>query len=274
MIKTSPFPITFLQDLPGLWGPRIQSVAAQQFDVTELQKRVLQKTRDKKKAKPAFYIDPRTLDHRLNLMFGGAWSVGFAIDQGDHLLVARATLNINGIVREDVSSEPILNVKDEWVDNKRTGKKISTVNEMATTKAQAAAYKRAAVKFGISAYLYDFKDEIIWLPIDDYGFKDKGITLQDLPQFARPTPGPQIVMEELTYLCDSEDSEILRSQLSKYWGLGTLKDLNRDDSFMLASCIARVADYLSFTGKNLEQLAQDRIDSAKSSSKMGFIDRE
>jgi hypothetical protein len=247
-------------------GPRILTVAAQQFDVTELQKRILQKTKNKEKAKPAFYIDPRTLDHRLNLMFGGAWSVGFSIDQGDRLIVARATLNINGIVREDVSSESVTITKKDW----DSGTVEIVTNELATTSAQAAAYKRAAVKFGISAYLYDFKDEIIWLPIDQYGFKEKDIKLKDLPQFARPIPGPQIVMDELIYLCGSEDSAVLKENLQKYWGIETLKDLNRDDSFMLASCVARVSDFLSFTGKDLDQLAEDRVSAAKSTGTMGF----
>ena len=266
MIKTTPFPTTFLQDLPGLWGPRIHSVASQQFDVNELQKRVLQKTKDKTKAKPAFYIDPRTLDHRLNLMFGGAWSVGFTVDQGERLVVARATLNINGIVREDVSSESVTTTKKDW-DTKKT---VTITNELATTSAQAAAYKRAAVKFGIASYLYDFKDEIIWLPIDNYGFKDKDIKLKDLPQFARPIPGPQIVMGELVYLCGSEDATVLQDTLKTYWGVETLKFLDRDESFMLAACIARVSDFLSFTGKTIGQLAQDRIDAAKDATSMGF----
>jgi len=266
MIRTTPFSTTFLQDLPGLWGPRIEAVASQQFDVNELQKRVLQKTKDGTKAKPAFYIDPRTLDHRLNLMFGGAWSVGFHIDMGERLLVARATLNINGIVREDVSSESLTTTKKDW----NTKEETIITNEMATTSAQAASYKRAAVKFGIAAYLYDFKDEIIWLPIDGYGFKDKDIKIQDLPQFARPIPGPQIVMDELVYLCGCDDPVVLKETLLKYWSIETLKDLNRDDSFRLAACIARVADFLSFTGKTVEQLAEERIKAAKSESTMGF----
>jgi hypothetical protein len=244
-------------------------VASQQFDVHELQKRILQKTKDGSKAKPAFYIDPRTLDHRLNLMFGGAWSVGFHVDMGERLLVARATLNINGIVREDVSSESVTSTKKDWDTKKET---IIT-NEMATTAAQAAAYKRAAVKFGISAYLYDFKDEIIWLEVDPKWksqFKDPSIKLKDLPQFARPIPGPQIVMDELVYLCGTEDAAVLKDTLKKFWGVTTLKDLDRDDSFRLAACIARVADFLSFTGKSIEQLAEDRVNAAKSSGAMGF----
>jgi len=254
MIKTTPFPTVFLQDTGGLLGPRVLTVAAQQFDVNELQKRILQKTKDGSKAKPAFYIDPRTLDHRLNLMFGGTWGVVFGIDQGEKLLVARASLDINGVIREDVSSELIMAEKYDY----DTKKKVPCVNELATTAAQAKAYKRAAVKFGIAAYLYDFKDEIIWLPIDNYGFKDKDIKLKDLPQFARPTPGPQIVMEELIYLCGCDDPSVLKDTLLKYWGVDTLKDLNRDDSFRLAACMARVSDYISFTGKTIEQLAKDR----------------
>jgi len=269
MIQTSPFPFTFLQDLPGLWGPRTYTVASQQFDVTELQKRILQKTKDGTKAKPAFYIDPRTLDHRLNLMFGGAWSIGFSIDMGDKLLVARATLNINGIVREDVSSEPLMNIRKDY----KTGEVTETVNEMATTAAQAAAYKRAAVKFGISAYLYDFKDEVIWLEVDPKWksqFKDPSIKLADLPEFARPMPGPQIVMNELVYLCGTDDPVQLKETLQTYWGLDTVRNLDRDDSFRLAACIARVTDFLAITGKTISALAEDRVNAAKSSSSMGF----
>lgn len=269
MIRTTPFPITFLQDCRGLWGPRIQKVASQQFDVHELQKRILQKTKDGSKAKPAFYIDPRTLDNRLNLMFGGGWAVSFDITPTDHLLVVRATLNINGIVREDVSSEPVLTAKKDW----NTKKVTMVTNEMATTAAQAAAYKRAAVKFGISAYLYDFKDEIIWLPVDPKfksQFKDPSIKLTDLPEFARPNPGPQIVMSELVYLCGTDDAETLKSTLQKFWGLDTVRNLDRDDSFRLAACIARVSDFMAFTGKSLEQLLEDRERAAKAGGAMGF----
>lgn len=273
MIKTKPFSLNFLQDVHGLWGARMCHVASQPFDVTELQKRILQKTRDGKKAKPAFYIDPRTLDHRLNLMFGGTWSVGFSIEPTDQLLAVRATLNINGIIREDVSSEPNQIEKSDWKDGQKTNVRM-VANEMATTSAQAAAYKRAAVKFGISAYLYDFKDVNIWLEVDPKWksqFKNPDIKMDDLPAFAKPTPGPTIVMEELTYLCDTDDKEVLKDTLKKYWGLDSLQGLSRDDSFMLAICIARVSDFLGFTGKTIEQLLSERKEMAKSEGGMaGF----
>ena len=272
MIKTTPFPTTFIQDFPGLWGPRILHVASQPFDVYELQKRILQKTKDGKKAKPAFYIDARTLDHRLNLMFGGAWSLGFNIDEGEKFILARATLNINGVVREDISSEPVMVERAEYKDNKFVGK-IMVPNDLGATSAQASAYKRAAVKFGIAAYLYDFKDEVIWDDIDPKWknqFKDPTIKLASLPNFARPLPGAQIIMDELIYLCNSEDPKVLKTCLKTYWGIETLKNLNRDESFMLGACIARVSDLLSFTGKSIDQICEERLDGAKKSPSLGF----
>lgn len=260
MIKTSPFPTTFLQYTPMLWGPRIQGVASQQFTVDELQKRILTTTKDKKKGKPAFYVDPRTLDHRMNLMFGGAWGVAFQVSSEGKIMITRATLSINGIVREDVSSE-VLCYKSGDPDN------------MSTTKSSASAYKRAAVKFGISAYMYRFKEKIIWYEIDpkwDKQFKDQKIKLSDLPQWARPTPGPQFVMDELIYLCGCDDPAVLKNTLLTYWGLESVKDLDRDDSFRLAACMARVTDFLALTGKTIEQLAEEWSSGAAGNKAMGF----
>jgi hypothetical protein len=260
MIKTTPFPTTFLQGYPGLWGPRIQVVSGQTFTVDELQKRVLMTTKDKKKGKPAFYVDPRTLDHRLNLCFGGAWNIYFKMDQTGDIMIAHATLIINGIVREDISSEI-------WK------KGANKADNMSTTKASAAAYKRAAVKFGITSYMYEFKNEIIWYPIDpnyDKAFKDPNIKLSDLPAFARPVPGPQFVLDELIYLCDTDDPEVLKKTLSKYWGLDSVKDLDRDDCFRLAACIARVSDFLELSGKTIEQLADEKAKGVAGDKAMGF----
>ena len=272
MIKTSPFPTIFLQDLPGLWGPRIQGIASQPFSVQELEKRILQKTKDGKKAKPAFYIDPRTLDHRLNLIFGGAWSVGFNPFATDDTLVIRATLNVNGIVREDLSSESLMTQRFDY----DTKKKIVVVNELAATAAQAAAYKRAAVKFGVGAYLYEFKNEIIWLPVHETyksQFKDPDIKLQDLPEFARPVPGKLIVFNELSYLCGTEDNEVVLDMLKTYWGQTAedIKTLDRDDCFRLAASIARVSDFLALSGKEIAQLAEERDKASKNEPQMrGF----
>ena len=61
-------------------------------------------------------------------------------------------------------------------------------------------------------------------------------------------------MSELIYLCDTDDKEELQATLNKYWGIDSVRELSRDDSFRLAICIARVSDYLSYTGKTLDQL--------------------
>lgn len=250
MIRTAPFSLLFLQDLPGLWGNRLSHIGATPFDIDELQKRVLQATKDKKKGKPAFYIDARSLDHRLNLMLGRSWAVSFRSQVCGDQLVVHAALNIGGVVREDLSAAALKNYKGE-------------VDELAATVAQAAAYKRAAVKFGISAYLYDFKDEVIWLPLNpDYPsqFQNPDIKLEDLPTFARPISGNQLVMDELKYLCNSSDGETLKTTLKTYWGLESFKDLDRDDSIRLASSIGRISDYIDYTGSNLEDLKKEQAE--------------
>jgi len=77
-------------------------------------------------------------------------------------------------------------------------------------------------------------------------------------------------MNELVYLAGTDERDELVKILNKYWGLETIANLNRDDSFRIASCMARVSDFLDITGKDIEQLADEREKAAKSSNSMGF----
>ena len=245
MIKTAPIPLAFLQDAHVL-GNRIYNLCAQPFELHEIQKRVMNVYNNK--GKPAYYIDPRTLDERLNQIFGPHWGLDLQVKESAGLAVCIATLNIHSTYRSDVSEEPLLTSRGD-------------VNKLAFQKAQSAAYKRAAVKFGIGAYLYDFKNHVTWQELDSKNksfFANKDITPSEIPAFAKPMSGPEIVMQELQYLTGFKETSDMVSFLDTNFGLKSIRDLNRDDSFRLAACLARINDYSEQQGKSLEEVLKQK----------------
>lgn len=259
MIKTSPLPTVFLQEATKLFGPRMQGVASVPWQIEDLEKRPLNLTKDRKKGRVAFYVTPRALDARLNLLFGAFWDVYFKIEKMGNTFVALATLKINEIVREDVAQQAVAY---------DSGKE----DENAVTRAQASAYKRAAVKFGIGAYLYRFtKERQVWLPVNDYKqFENPEVELSDLPAWARPVAPQQLLLQELQHLCGTEETTELSETLEKYWGLKSIKTLDDDSAFALSMCVARISDWMAHTGVPLETVVKRYTDNSKSESQTGF----
>ena len=244
MIKTTPIALSYTPTPWGAAGTRIQGLLAEPFPINVLKKRVLRKNREKTKGEAAYYIDTRDLAHRLDLILGSSgWSNSFKIhDCGDRIGVT-AELVIGTIMRQGESEELKQAMRCDY-DAKE--KRLNT-NDLVIQKAGPAALKRAAVHFGLGAYLYSFKDVITWEEIDQYGgFKNPAINFDRLPAWACPRTGPALVIHELAYYLglpqhnnpmDYSDEERLSLQhlLEKYWGVKSLQEFaDENDYFRLA----------------------------------------
>ena len=275
MIRTRPVPISFLTkerfNGPGfVLGRRVSGLLQEPFDRDALQKRVLRKDRDGKNAEMAYYIDTRALSLRLDQVLGANnWGTNiFEVkDAGDRLCVV-ATLTIGGSSRDAEGEE--LKQKRGWQSpaDKAAGKEAPLVSEdLVFMKAGPQARKRAAVEFGVGAYLYGFSDVNTWEPLNDKGFpKDSNIDMLKLPEWARPTPGPTLVTREAAYLLNiqlpkdmsqtsKEDIETIKNFLAMNFGVETLSaGFSREDYIELASVIARISDCLDANGGTFEDL--------------------
>ena len=98
-------------------------------------------SRDKKRAQALPYAEPRAYEDRLNAVVPGAWEVTFK-PWGDNRIICE--LCIHGITRSSTGEE-----NDGFAPG---------------TAAEAQAFKRACVKFGLGRYLYDIP--ISWVPYD------------------------------------------------------------------------------------------------------------
>ena len=262
MIRTSPIPISYLTNNSFVLGRRVSGLLQEPFDKADLQKRVLNKSKDKKKAKFAFYIDTRALSLRLDQVLGASnwetkiWDVK---DAGDRICVV-ATLTIGGSSRDAEGEE--LKMRAGWEKGSQPESQ-----DLVFMRAGPQARKRAAVEFGVGAYLYQFSEVNTWEEIDDYGQpKDKLIDMQKLPLWARPTPGPTLVLREAAYILNiqlpedihqiqQQDKEALQNFLLNKFGIKTLSaGFSREDYIELASVIARIADYLDLNGGGFDKL--------------------
>ncbi|TFH48106.1 MAG: hypothetical protein E4H01_06975 [Lysobacterales bacterium] len=260
MIRTSPIPISFLTTkYKFVLGRRVTGLLQEPFDREALQKRVLRKDREKKNAEMAYYIDTRALSLRLDQVVGATnWETRIVEvkDCVDRIVVV-AALTIGGTSREAEGEE--LKQTEDYKTNAMKSQ------ELVFMKAGPQARKRAAVEFGIGDYLYGFSDVNTWEPLNDKGFpKDSIIDMSKLPEWARPTPGPVLVVREAAYLLNiklpvdlkqvsAEDTAKIQALLNDEFGVKTLSSgFSREDYLELASVIARCSDYLDVNGGTLE----------------------
>jgi hypothetical protein len=269
MISTFPIPIGYLtksfysgsRDAFFVLGRRVIGLLSEPFDKETLQKRVLRKSGDKSKAQMAYYIDTRSLALRLDQVVGPMnWETDIREikDAGDRVCVT-AALTIAGITRVAEGEE--LKNKIDYKTN------LPASQELVLMKAGPQARKRAAVEFGVGAYLYDFSGLNTWEEIDTYGNpKDPSIDLSKFPEWARPTPGPVLIAREVAYLlkinlpadiskAEKDDVTVIQAFLAKYFGVKTLATgFSRADYIELAAVIARIADFLDVNGGDIESL--------------------
>lgn len=251
MIRTKPFSAGYLPEGGLVIGNRILGLLEEPFDPSVLKKRVLRTTKDKSKGEAAYYIDTRDLARRLDLVVGSTgWENDFQIqDLGDRVSVI-ADLTIGGIRRSGEAEE--LKIVERW-DSASNGFKEKT-NELVVFKAGPSALKRAAVHFGVGAYLYNFKDVNTWEPIDQWrNFSSPQIDRSKLPKWAVPRPGPTLVVHEIAYRLflpekaldqySEEEMTAIKDELQSCFGLTTLHNFEDPDDYMrLAGCLARISD--------------------------------
>jgi hypothetical protein len=148
------------------------------FDPSEIKWRVTHATRDGSRGAVIAFADPRAYTDRLNQVFSpSGWTRTYEVNtvssvtrmkkgkliQTGKVLVT-CTVTIAGLGTHADSGE-------EWADE-----------DTAMTKAQAQAFKRACICFGLGRYLYNFAE--MWVPLNEYR---QPLNLPSLPQWALPT---------------------------------------------------------------------------------------
>lgn len=157
------------------------------FPVEKVQWRAGATTRDKKRAQALAYVEARDYEDRLNEILGGEWSVTFK-PWGDTRLICELT--VQGATRSSTG---------EFEGDKKNAIAEGTV-------AEAQAFKRACVKFGLGRYLYDIP--VQWVDYDS----EKGRLLETPTLPARFTP--QVELDKTPKL-SAERAEAMRLELEK-----------------------------------------------------------
>ena len=150
---------------------------AEPFDISEIKWRVTHTNRDGSRGAVIAFADPRAYTDRLNQLFTpSGWTRNYDVTtvsavtrvkrdkiiQTGKVLVT-CTLTIARLGCHSGSGE-------EWADE-----------ENAFTAAEAQAFKRTAMCFGLGRYLYKLPET--WVTLDEYG---KPTRLPALPQWALP----------------------------------------------------------------------------------------
>jgi len=167
----------------GIPNPELNALFAQltePFDPSEIKWRVTHTTRDGSRGAVIAFADPRAYSDRLNQVFTpSGWTRTYEVNtvssvtrvKKDKLIqtgkvLVTCTVTIAGLGTHADSGE-------EWADE-----------ENAMTSAQAQAFKRACICFGLGRYLYNFAE--MWVPLNQYR---QPINLPPLPQWALPKSG-------------------------------------------------------------------------------------
>jgi hypothetical protein len=139
--------------------PRLIQELSQPFPASVISWRAGSVTRDKKRAQALPYAEPRVYEDRLNTVCPDLWSVSFR-PWGDSRIIC--DLTIGGLTRSSTGEE----------------------NEgfAPGTAAEAQAFKRACVKFGLGRYLYDLP--VVWVDYD--AEKGKLLEVPELPTQYNP----------------------------------------------------------------------------------------
>jgi hypothetical protein len=165
---------------PGTANPELSALFArltEPFDPSEIKWRVTHTTRDGSRGAVIAFADPRAYSDRLNQIFTpSGWTRTYEVNtvssvtrmKKDKLIqtgkvLVTCTVTIAGLGTHADSGE-------EWADE-----------ENAMTSAQAQAFKRACICFGLGRYLYNFAE--MWVPLNEYR---QPINLPPLPQWALP----------------------------------------------------------------------------------------
>jgi hypothetical protein len=147
------------------------------FDPSEIKWRVTHTTRDGSRGAVIAFADPRAYSDRLNRVFTpSGWTRTYEVNtvssvtriKKDKLIqtgkvLVICTVTIAGLGTHADSGE-------EWADE-----------ENAMTSAQAQAFKRACICFGLGRYLYNFAE--MWVPLNQ---NRQPLHFPTLPQWALP----------------------------------------------------------------------------------------
>lgn len=245
-------------------GHRVSALLAEPFSSYELSKRVLRRV-GSSKAKMAYYIDTRSLSVRLDQVVGpGNWSerVDKIEDLGDRIAVV-SSLIIGSVIRCGEGESLKTRTK-----TKKDGPTEIVPNEHVFMQAGPQARKRAAVEFGVGAYLYKLSDVNTIEDVNTYGNPvDSSIDLTKLPAWARPTPGQLLIAREMAYLLGIPEScltnpsadsdkksaiETIKEAFLEFFNV-TLPDTSFevDDYMYLAGVIARIHDGMVYDNQIL-----------------------
>jgi len=167
----------------GTPNPELNALFAQltePFDPSEIKWRVTHTTRDGSRGAVIAFADPRAYSDRLNQVFTpSGWTRTYEVNtvssvtrmKKDKLIqtgkvLVTCTVTIAGLGTHADSGE-------EWADE-----------ENAMTSAQAQAFKRACICFGLGRYLYNFAE--MWVPLNQHR---QPLHFPTLPQWALPKSG-------------------------------------------------------------------------------------
>ena len=145
--------------------PTLLTQLAQPFPASAIYWRAGSVSRDKQKAQALPYAEPRVYEDRLNAVCPDLWSVSFR-PWGETRIIC--DLTVQGSTRSSTGEF----AKDDFAPG---------------TSAEAQAFKRACVKFGLGRYLYD-------VPIHWVGYDERTRKLTETPtlpkQFLPKVPTP------------------------------------------------------------------------------------
>lgn len=149
-----------------LTWPTLLEKLAQPFPASSIYWRAGVVSRDKKRAQALPYAEPRIYEDRLNQVCPSLWGVSFR-PWGESRIIC--DLTIGELTRSSTGEE----------------------NEgfAPGTAAEAQAFKRACVKFGLGRYLYDIP--IVWVPYDENARRlgePPTLPARFLPQAQNPAP--------------------------------------------------------------------------------------
>ena len=137
-------------------------------------------SRDRKRAQALPYAEPRAYEDRLNTVCPGLWSVSFEPWHDARII---CELTVAGLTRASTGEE-----NDGFAPG---------------TAAEAQAFKRACVKFGLGRYLYDVP--IKWVPYDEVSRK-----LRDTPVLA-----PRFLPQERPATLSNTRASAMHRELAK-----------------------------------------------------------
>jgi hypothetical protein len=150
---------------------------AEPFDPFEIKWRVTHTTRDGSRGAVIAYADPRAYTDRLNQLFTPtSWTRSFQVStvssvtrmKRDKLIQTGKVLVTCALTIANLGSHT--GSGEEWADE-----------ENALTAAEAQAFKRSCVCFGLGRYLYNFAE--MWVPLNEYR---QPVRFPKLPNWALP----------------------------------------------------------------------------------------